>query len=116
MHPFLYVLSTVLVLSTVGTEPRVSIHVSSRNVYVDQALRIRCTVPHNPDNRFVEAAIDDSQYSQRPLEGEFAAITNDFFFDHLQCVDDRASCAVRTMNRSDAVASLSITVVGCGPE
>ncbi len=112
INEILSVLS-VIVLSTSADVPRVSIRVSSRQVMAGQAMRVQCRVPRDADNRLLEASLSNYQISQRPLEGEQAAVTHDFLFDHIPCVVDVASCAVRAVNHKDAIASVSIQVAGC---
>lgn len=94
--------------------PPVTIDVLPRAMLPGATIRLRCMVPRDAANRWIDYGIEDVSSSGMPWEGEQAAVTRQVFIDHVPCGAGDAFCAVRRADGSVRRATTSLTVAGCG--
>ena len=82
-------------------------------VLVNGAIRITCTVPRHPDNRWLSIGVPGMSSSTRQLDGESAAITHTMTVTHLECGVTEVVCDVEDNLERHYQAQTSITVAGC---
>lgn len=90
---WLILLSTLLLLVALAP-PTLSIQVSPVVLFEGNAVRVRCRVPLNPQNRRLQIALDDYRYSEVPIDGEHGPVTTEVVYDHVPCEVAEASCTV----------------------
>ena len=108
-------LALVLLLST---PPRVSIAVVPTVFPVGGTLRLTCTVPRHPDNRWLVLGVyyEGSvvyQASERQLDGELAPVTHVMYVDHIPCDATVAQCYLLPSVGPQFRATQSVVVAGC---
>lgn len=79
------------------------------------SVRLRCSVPHHPEHRWLEMGIDGYTSSLREVEGEDAPITHEMVITHIPCLGavTTAFCVVTKFNRSQERALATLVVGGC---
>lgn len=104
------VLTVVLVLSA---PTRISIAVLPTVLQVGGTVRITCTVPHHPDNRWLTIGIPSYRTSGGDLDGEAAPVTHTMYVDHMPCDVDEAVCEVTDALGKTYRAARPLIVAGC---
>ncbi len=97
---------------------RVSIAVLPTIVPAGGTVRVTCTVPRHPDNRWLEIGVYYEggvvyQSSLRQLDGDTAPITHTMLVDHMPCEAVVASCYLIPAVGPQARAVRAVEVVGC---
>jgi hypothetical protein len=77
------------------------------------AVRIRCTVPRHPDNRWEAAGIQNYTESGRQMDGEYAPITREIILDHVPCAAGDAYCALQRADGRIYIATSPLRLSGC---
>lgn len=92
----------------------VTVSVTPSAVPVNGTIRVTCTVPRHPDNRWLTIAVPGSGvYSTRQLDGEAEKITHVMYVQHIECGTEEVICEV-TDNLGKQYRSVrSIAVAGC---
>ncbi len=108
MIPMGFVLAAALVAP-------VSISVTPRVMLAGQTIRLTCTVPRSPDNRWLNYGVAGYSYSMRQLDGEHAPVTFAAFVDHLPCGAADAFCDLTQAGERHTTVTAGITVAGCDP-
>lgn len=101
----------VLALAAAAVEP-VSIHTSSFVVQENQAFRVTCTVPRNPENRRLVMGVEGLRSSDRQLDGDDSPVTHNLFIDHVPCGVGPAFCTLIQSNGKERKAVLAVRVIG----
>lgn len=104
----------LIFLAFLSSPPRVSITVTPAAVLVNETLRLVCTVPRHPDNRWLTMGIPGYRTSGGDLDGEAAPITHTMFVTHVPCEVDEVVCEVTDALGRTYRAARPITVAGCG--
>lgn len=97
---------------------RVSISVTPSAVPVGGSIRLTCTVPHNPDNRWlVMGAYYEGgivfKTSERQLDGDQASITHVFQIPRVACDVAIVDCYLIPAVGRQYHATREIVVAGC---
>ena len=100
------------------TPPRVSIAVTPTVLSVGAILRVTCTVPRHPDNRWIEIGVYYEggvvyQSSLRQLDGETALVTHVMTVTHMPCDATVAQCYVVPAVGPTYRAVRAVVVAGC---
>ncbi len=108
-------LALLLLLST---PTRVSIAVVPAAIPAGGTLRVTCTVPRHPDNRWLEIGVYYEggvvyQSSLRQLDGESAPVTHTMYVTHMPCEAVVASCYLIPAVGPQARVVRAVEVVGC---
>lgn len=102
-------------LALIAPSPRrVAIGVVPQIVMANHGIVVSCRVPRNPANRGVDVTLYPVQSSYRQLDGENAAVTTTMRFDQVPCDAERVECELHTQGESNAIASVTVLVAGCG--
>lgn len=110
----------MLMLLTGGRSDRVSIAVVPTVSLVNGTARLTCTVPRNPDNRWLVlgAYYDDGvvyQSSMKQLDGKDAPVTHVLYIQHIPCDLAAMSCLLYDTLGKQYAAVQTFTVSGCNP-
>lgn len=106
-----HVVATLLLILL--APPRVSITVVPAALLVNGTVRITCTVPRHPDNRWLTIAVPGYVSSTRQLDGDAEKVTHVMYVDHVPCEATEVVCeVVDTLGRVYRTAR-PITVAGC---
>lgn len=76
-------------------------------------MRVRCTVPRDPVNRWLDYGIDGYATSGRQLDGDQARVTHEYVFTHIPCEAGPAFCSLRDARGHTRRATMSFTILGC---
>lgn len=101
----------LLAASTVG--PRISIY--PQVLFAGGALRLRCSVPPAPANRWLDFGVQDYRTSGEELDGEKAVVTHETIIDHIPCNVGPAFCAVTDANGKVRTVTAAYEMAGCEP-
>jgi hypothetical protein len=77
-------------------------------------VRLTCTVPKHPDNRWLTIGISGYRTSTFQLDGEDAAITHTFIVQHVSCDTPIAVCQVKDNLGKTYEATRELGMIGCG--
>lgn len=103
----------LVVLAVLSTPARVSIAVQPTVVLQNGTIRITCTVPRHPDNRWLTIAVPGYTSSTRQLDGADEKITHTMYVQHIPCDIEGAICEVTdALGRTYPVAR-PVVVAGC---
>lgn len=104
----------MLVLAASLLSPaRVSISVVPTAGMANGTVRVTCSVPRHPDNRWLTIAAPPYTSSTRQLDGETAPITHTLYVDHLPCEVEEMQCIVEDALGRTFRAVQPIIVAGC---
>lgn len=92
---------------------RVSISVTPKVVLANGTIRITCTVPRHPDNRWLSIIVPDVTSSNRQLDGEAEKITHVMTVPHIPCGVLVVACDVEDNLERHFTAVTQVTVAGC---
>lgn len=91
----------------------VSIDVLPHVLLPGGTIRLRCAVPRDAANRWLEYGIEGVSSSGMPWEGEQAAVTRQVYIQHVPCGAGDAFCAVTRADGSTRRAVQTLTLAGC---
>ena len=97
----------------ISASDRVRISTSGPIVSAGYDFRVRCSVPRQTENRWLEAGIEAYRSSGVQLEGEYAPVTHEFWFHLVPCDAGRAYCWLKRNDSKEAIAYAPVRVVGC---
>lgn len=92
---------------------RVTMSITPRVMQPGSAMRITCSVPRHPENRWLTIAVPEYVSSTRQLDGEDEKITHTFYVDHMPCGVNVAVCDVVDNLGKHYTATTQFTVAGC---
>lgn len=104
------VLAAVLAFSA---PTRVSIAVLPTVLQVGGTVRITCTVPHHPDNRWLTIGIPGYRTSGGDLDGASAPVTHTMYVEHVPCEAEEVVCEVTDALGKVYRAARPLVVAGC---
>lgn len=104
-----------LLLLAVSTISPVSIKVDRVVFYPGTPVTVVCSVPRRADNRRVEGAIVPFTSSEHQLDGEDAAVTHRFTFQHVPCDAAYASCILWDKFDHTTQVIQTLKPAGCEP-
>lgn len=87
-----------------------------RTILAGGTVRLTCSVPRDPDHRWLEMGIEGLRTSGGDLEGERAAITHVMLVDHVPCGTSEAFCRVDGAIHQPERAVAAFLVGGCGED
>jgi hypothetical protein len=105
------ILSLFLTLAAPG---RVYIATMPLVLQAGDNVRITCTVPKNPDNRWLKMGIDGYRTSTFQLDGDSAPITHSFIVQKVPCETPVAICVVEDNLGKTWTATRELGIAGCG--
>lgn len=110
----LLTLASALAGVAAGAPARVAVQVMPRIVMAGGALRVTCRVPRDARNRglTIGVALYTTHFVQ--MDGEAAAVTNTWVFDHVPCDVGDTFCRLTDDTEKVYEARLPVTVAGCG--
>lgn len=102
-----------LVLSLLAAGDGLRADVSPHVVLAGGTVRLTCSVPRDPDHRWLEMGIEGYRTSGGDLEGERAAVTHTMYIDHMPCGTEEAFCRVDGAVKKPERAVALFQVAGC---
>lgn len=106
--------ATLSILLVLSAPSRVAIAVLPTVLQVGGTIRITCTVPPHPDNRWLTIAAPPYVSSGRQLDGSAEKTTHLFYVDHVPCEVEDVVCEVQDALGRTYRAARPIMVAGCG--
>lgn len=103
----------LILLLTLTAPGRVYIATMPLVMQVGDSVRITCTVPKHPDNRWLKIGMDNYRTSTVQLDGDTAAITHVFLVSHVPCDTPIAVCVVEDNLGKTFTASRELVIAGC---
>lgn len=96
------------------TATPVTVSVYPQTVMAGGAVRLRCTVPKDPANRWLDYGLDGYTGSGRQLDGAAAPVTYQVTVDHLPCDVGPAYCRLTRAGKPPVTATRAVLVAACG--
>lgn len=87
-----------------------------RTILAGGTVRLTCSVPHDPDHRWLEMGIEGLRTSGGDLEGERAAVTHVMLIERVPCGTEEAFCRVDGAVHQPERALALFLVGGCGDQ
>lgn len=104
---------TTILLLLSAAPARVSIAVLPTAAMVNGTVRITCTVPRHPDNRWLTIGIPGYRTSGGDLDGASAPVTHTMYVEHVPCEAEEVVCEVTDALGKVYRAARPLVVAGC---
>lgn len=109
-------IALLLAASSAAGDPGLRATAYPRTILAGGTLRLTCSVPRDPDHRWLEMGIEGLRTSGGDLEGDRAAVTHVMLIDHVPCGSSEAFCRVESALGKPERAVSGFTVGGCGED